>query len=1718
MIIDGVNLGPNWTNDRGETGPYNELLTFGPFAIADGPQSYQFVDVSDDDCVIYSTVQPPMPCSNDCDLIPTVTNLSCDDNGTPYDPADDTYTFDLSVEGINTPSVAYSVDGGGAFLYDQTNTFGPFPIDGDDYSFTLNDLGGGSCSLSFTLEEIPQSCSDACGISIDDARVVCDDGGTEEAGDDALYVEVLVSSLNPGARGWRTEGVEEGLFGEYVRIGTATPGGQTITVSVEDLDVPGCTASFNLTTPAISISCPDDAFSVPYSVSIQTLRDSLTQATGFTAGDQEVCWLAEETYGSARRYRQRYTLIRSDSVPGLQLYSFYLYAPAETELLGAVFSLMGEETLDCCNLATDGPVTAQPTNDRSLPVLPPSVAPDSYGLKQQFSVALRPAEEYTLVVSSPTPGVVGDFSWVIVSANGEPLEVGRPSGPPPVVTAGTTAASFDLLLHETAQVVGVTASQEVFGAPELDSVCSPANIAFSDSLLSTCDRALLSRSFDVTVGDSTFAAACSQEITFRALGLTDITWPEHQIRFGCTDDYPLLDNGHPDPAYTGYPFVYYGGRPRMLDSSRLENLTVGYADELALLADGGREIVRTWTVSDLCRLTATTYEQTFKLDSDGVPFFTCPINNHYCPIVEEDIMLWAVGLYDCTADVLIPEPELNNVCDTSSWTFLTEIYVLTAEGDTVLMTTLDLNSSRLLEDLPPADYLMRFVGIHASETIAPRYCRFRVADLTEPVAVCKSLINLSVPGNGRIRIGIPQIDQGSYDNCGLVLEELRRRLPEGHPEADSLGWSAWGEFLYFDCDDVGLDWTVQYRIQDGAGNHNFCTSTVTIRDNTDPYCTGLEEQFVSCAQLPDGFSAFDTMALRLAFGMPTVVDNCAAWAIELPPVVAGDDCRPDHIRRRFRAVDQHGNESPGIFYQDINVTPALTYAIGFPADLDTDCSDLTDTLAIIGTACDSITVSYTDISLPVEGEECRYFQRSFTVTNWCEWDGISPAIQVGRDEDCDNTNGEETAWLVRTEEGIFVDGDSLTNNNFPAANSRGVLCGGENPEGYFREITDLPGGRYVYHQRIRIFDVTPPAVSLSMIDSICVDTSFCRAPVTVGITVSDACQVAEGQIVVGVDFNADGIVESTSASAGTLTGSYPDYVYTMTMPIGDHRFVFTVTDDCGNTSETVRDFRVNDCFVPTLICRGDRIYDLVPVLEPGDIDGDGLVEEAAVLVEAVDLARCNTADCSGELTFSVNRVGEPADRNQHSMFLDCEDRYSVDLELYVWDEAFNPFSVQPDGTLGGNNWRRCTVRVYVQDPEEVCNGCAVGDDLTINGAVLTPGGAPLTGVTILAGEANGTTVTDAAGSYELGGRVGGSYVLSASSEADPRAGLSTIDVLILQYHLLGIRVITDPHLLLAADLDRDGALTSSDLILLQALVLGREEFYPSGSTWRFVAAGWDGSGIPPETITLADLQDCSFGHDFVGLKLGDLNDTLGAAAGAGRGTESGVSRDRPVALSATDRTVTAGEQVTINLNLEGHDKLAGGQLGLRWDRSALSLLGYQGEGVSADNLLVRGNRLRLSWRDPAPQSNVLTLTFRATSTGKLSNLLLLEDAAGFRDEVYTPELLPKPLYLRWTEADATEPEVNLTSAHETALLGVFPNPVRTTARIGIVAQRAQTGQLRITAADGRTVVDRRVELGSGEQYLSVDVYTWPAGTYHFSVVLDDKRVAGTLICGGSLTK
>lgn len=162
IIVNGTGSGWEADDPGNSTGIFGESVFIGPFAIINGPVTLTFTSLDDPNCQEILTIAPPPPCSDQCIIQTTITNTQCDDNGTPQDTNDDTFTFLLTVSGINAGInwvAGPPVNETGP--YDVPILLGPFSTAQPNIIFTINDNNNSSCIAVVDVPS-PGSCSSGC--------------------------------------------------------------------------------------------------------------------------------------------------------------------------------------------------------------------------------------------------------------------------------------------------------------------------------------------------------------------------------------------------------------------------------------------------------------------------------------------------------------------------------------------------------------------------------------------------------------------------------------------------------------------------------------------------------------------------------------------------------------------------------------------------------------------------------------------------------------------------------------------------------------------------------------------------------------------------------------------------------------------------------------------------------------------------------------------------------------------------------------------------------------------------------------------------------------------------------------------------------------------------------------------------------------------------------------------------------------------------------------------------------------------------------------------------------------------------------------------------------------------------------------------------------------------------------------------------------------------
>ncbi|TNE57221.1 MAG: HYR domain-containing protein, partial [Bacteroidetes bacterium] len=151
---------------------------------------------------------------------------------------------------------------------------------------------------------------------------------------------------------------------------------------------------------------------------------------------------------------------------------------------------------------------------------------------------------------------------------------------------------------------------------------------------------------------------------------------------------------------------------------------------------------------------------------------------------------------------------------------------------------------------------------------------------------------------------------------------------------------------------------------------------------------------------------------------------------------------------------------------------------------------------------------------------------------------------------------------------------------------------------------------------------------------------------------------------------------------------------------------------------------------------------------------------------------------------------------------------------------------------------------------------------------------------------DGPTLAD--GLYQLDG-AGSNFVITpekAAPPADTMNGVDAADALILLKHLQNTVLITDPYILIAADVNLDNVVNGTDFVIIRSAHLGSPTYRAiiGAKPWRFVPTPDPGPGFPgyippanpfsqpiPEVRTLTGVAGPVPNQNFYGLKMGDLN-------------------------------------------------------------------------------------------------------------------------------------------------------------------------------------------------------------------------------------------------------
>jgi len=586
------------------------------------------------------------------------------------------------------------------------------------------------------------------------------------------------------------------------------------------------------------------------------------------------------------------------------------------------------------------------------------------------------------------------------------------------------------------------------------------------------------------------------------------------------------------------------------------------------------------------------------------------------------------------------------------------------------------------------------------------------------------------------------------------------------------------------------------------------------------------------------------------------------------------------------------------------------------------------------------------------------------------------------------------------------------------------------------------------------------------------DSGRCDKEVTLSAKAKDECTEDDKLIYTwSLDINKNNTVDATGSGSS----------FTRILPKGTHRVTFTVTNRCGTVTSCSYDVRINATKKPTPIC----IREVVWV-----IDDNG---KAEIWASDFNLKSENNCGDDSKLKFSFNAAGTQPDRTFTCADIPNGQVARIPLQMYVIDE---------DG-----NSEFCDVILMLQD-SPLRNVCVDKVDLlpTIGGRIVTEMQEGVANVEVeamnMASYTSQKAMTKDNGEYMFTGiNAFDPLAIDAQNDKDHLNGVSTLDLVMIQRHILGLSALNSPYKLIAADINNSKSITASDLTALRKLILGITDKFENNTSWRFIPAEHQFVNAEnpfdyPTEIDLDSIYEDKSNVNFIAVKVGDVN----GSAKANSQNNNTESRSASAPLVIDSKAFDSGKLVKMDIKAGDLMTTSGMQFAFHYDANVLTL-----SAVNSGAIIVKshnynalhnaGGILRFSIDIPEGvtlnQDDVIfSIDFRSLSQGHTEDIKLVSEY--FAAEMYDTDYSVRPIRLLYRNASEQNND-NILYQNE-------PNPFKDYTNISFELGKASQVNLRIVDVTGKIVAHKNGFFERGLHTMTFDNSTLGStGIYYYQL-------------------
>lgn len=399
---------------------------------------------------------------------------------------------------------------------------------------------------------------------------------------------------------------------------------------------------------------------------------------------------------------------------------------------------------------------------------------------------------------------------------------------------------------------------------------------------------------------------------------------------------------------------------------------------------------------------------------------------------------------------------------------------------------------------------------------------------------------------------------------------------------------------------------------------------------------------------------------------------------------------------------------------------------------------------------------------------------------------------------------------------------------------------------------------------------------------------------------------------------------------------------------------------------------------------------------------------------------------------------------------------------------------------------------------------ATGSVLAIEGMIRDEYNARINNVTVTLDNTNDgfpkTVVNDPlTSSYFFSNLVNNeTYTISADKSDDPMNGVTTLDLALIQRHLLGSQLHDSPYKIIASDIDGNDKVSALDLIHLRKLIIGVYLDFPNNQKdWRFTMAD---AVIPDPTdpfpfteiISIVGINQPHYQEDFIGIKIGDVS---GDANPINLNTTSENRNDQEMDFEVLE---TEENNLKHYAFYSSNTDLKGFQLGLDVNASEVMEVFSSLADLDESNYAIHDDHIAISWNHSSASERsidqpLFTVVVKKDASIELSDLV--------RAEAFDSNFEANDISITSRSIESLEMEL-----HQNV-----PNPFSKSTTIRYTLQESNQIKMTVYDTNGKVVISSFANGKKGINEIQISAEDLPSGLLYYQLETEHGSITKKMI-------